>query len=231
MTDNGVIIRVFGTAAYGNKQIFHYYDNLFDKENNYRPAAVAVNKYLSLIKQSKPNESVAFFWPGYYVAFSCFTSREVLIEIASWVKLGGIVFVAGTVTDLELNNVNEYNEIYGINSDSEEASGHCKQIIEYDKNYIKFYSIKQYHTSKSWFNLNDNVVLLSSTKEERGYSDTTIKKTSSAFYKKSGKGLAIYYCGPVSFEDEKRFFMTLEFLNHFCMIYLLIFPKPRIWNL
>ncbi|HZK71070.1 MAG TPA: beta-galactosidase, partial [Clostridia bacterium] len=248
MTDNGVIIRVFGTAAYGNKQIFHYYDNLFDKENNYRPAAVAVNKYLSLIKQSKPNESVAFFWPGYYVAWnggmpddvykaltfvrkmrncmpvneemildgvlsryklliipiSCFTSREVLIEIASWVKSGGIVFVAGTVTDLELNNVNEYNEIYGINSDSEEASGHCKQIIEYDKNYIKFNSIKQYHTSKSWFNLNDNVVLLSSTKEERGYSDTTIKKTSSAFYKKSGKGLAIYYCGPVSFEDDSE---------------------------
>ena len=52
--------------------------------------------------------------------------------------------------------------------------------------------------------MNDNVVLLSSTKEERGYSDTTIKKTSSAFYKKSGKGLAIYYCGPVSFEDDSE---------------------------
>lgn len=69
MTDQGVITRIFGSAAYGNRQIFHYYDNLFERYNGTpRPAATAVKQYGHLIRKRDLPESVAVFWPEYYTA-------------------------------------------------------------------------------------------------------------------------------------------------------------------
>lgn len=71
LTDKRVVTRRFGSAAYGNSNnhIFRYYSNLFDKNNNSCPSAYAVKKYLWLIKQRKPTESVVFFCTSYYVVY------------------------------------------------------------------------------------------------------------------------------------------------------------------
>ncbi|MGC8622155.1 MAG: beta-galactosidase [Caldisphaera sp.] len=246
MTKNGVVARIFGSAAYGNRQIFHYYNNLFDTNGNSLPSAYSVKKYSFLIKERNESKSVAFFWPGYYaslnggmpnsvkealtfmrkltnvmpvneemildgalskykllvIPISGFTTNEVLKKIGLWVRSGGILLANGIVTDLELQNVNEYNEIFGILEDSEETFGHCTQIIQRKKEYPGFSKIKHYETSRSWRNLSSDTVILSSTIEGPGYSGTNIKKVSSAFYRRTGKGVAIFYCGPVNFEDD-----------------------------
>ncbi len=246
MTDMGVVARIFGSAAYGNRQIFHYYNNLFDTDGNYLSAADSVKRYLFIIGERKISKALALFWPGYYAAWnegmpnnvkdalifmrkltnvmpvneemildgalskykllvipiSGFTSSEVLKKIALWVRSGGILLTNGTMTDLELQNVNEYNEIFGILEDSEETFGHCTQIIQGKKEYPGFSKINHYETSRSWRNLSSDTVILSSTIEEPGYSGTTIKKVSSAFYRRTDKGVAIFYCGPVNFKDD-----------------------------
>lgn len=58
----GVAVRMYGSAAYGNRQVFHYYGNLMEKgvENgggNY------VKEHQDLIKERKTNQSITFFWP------------------------------------------------------------------------------------------------------------------------------------------------------------------------
>ena len=55
----GVTARIFGSAAYGNRQIFHYYGNLFDD----RQGSERVKKYLDLIKERTPDERVGMFFP------------------------------------------------------------------------------------------------------------------------------------------------------------------------
>ncbi len=71
MIDKGVVARIFGSAAYGNRQIFHYYGNLFESENvNPRPAAQSVREHIDLIQERPLPKSVALWWPGYYTAFN-----------------------------------------------------------------------------------------------------------------------------------------------------------------
>lgn len=61
MRDYGVTARTFGSAAYGNRQIFHYYGNLFDGSAN--GGAERMSKYLELIKERETSENVAVFLP------------------------------------------------------------------------------------------------------------------------------------------------------------------------
>jgi len=70
MTDKGVVARIFGSADYGNRQMFHYYGNLFEDGVRARPSTLGFKKYISLIQERKMSESVAFFWPGYYAALN-----------------------------------------------------------------------------------------------------------------------------------------------------------------
>ena len=69
MTDKGVVARIFGSADYGNQQMFHYYGNLFDGESP-RPAADALRQYIPLVQKHPLEQSVAFFWPSYYAALN-----------------------------------------------------------------------------------------------------------------------------------------------------------------
>jgi hypothetical protein len=69
MTDKGVAARIFGSADYGNPQMFHYYGNLFDGVNP-RPAVDALRQYIPLVHKRPLERSVAFFWPGYYAAYN-----------------------------------------------------------------------------------------------------------------------------------------------------------------
>ena len=70
ITDKGVVARIFGSADYGNRQMFHYFNNLFENGVQPRPSTTGFKKYISLVQERKMGESVAFFWPGYYAAIN-----------------------------------------------------------------------------------------------------------------------------------------------------------------
>ncbi len=61
MTDCGVTARMFGSAAYGNRQIFHYYGNLYN--NGGSGGAQRLSKYIDLIEERSTSENVAVFLP------------------------------------------------------------------------------------------------------------------------------------------------------------------------
>lgn len=64
MTEQGVRNRMFGSAAFGNQQVFHYYGNLFDpKTNQELPAAACVRDNAQLIGERQVEPGIAFFWP------------------------------------------------------------------------------------------------------------------------------------------------------------------------
>ena len=59
MNREGVTARMFGSAAYGNRQMFHYYGNLMHTNGGDERFA----KYVDLIKDRTPDEKVAVFFP------------------------------------------------------------------------------------------------------------------------------------------------------------------------
>lgn len=245
MTANGVVARMFGSAAYGNRQIFHYYGNLFKPGDS--SAANAVKEYARLIQESPLGESVALFWPGYYTALdlskyqpvreaisfvrkfcnclpvneqmildgalenyklliiplACFSKSEVLKKIAAWVKSGGVVFTAGQVTNLELENVPEFDIIFGITPLSEEAIGHNIQYVSAHDLFPRFSALKQFYSGTAWMNLNPDTVLLTATTEGKVEEfDAEVHKASTTFYHRFGAGLGIFYCGRIEFKED-----------------------------
>jgi hypothetical protein len=69
ITEKGVTARIFGSAAYGNRQMFHYFGNLFDGQANPLPAATSFKRYISLVQPAPSPEAAAFFWPGDLIAW------------------------------------------------------------------------------------------------------------------------------------------------------------------
>ena len=64
MTEQGVRNRMFGSAAFGNRQVFHYYGNVFNPKTNAAfPAAACVRENAKLIGESEAESGIAFFWP------------------------------------------------------------------------------------------------------------------------------------------------------------------------
>lgn len=64
ITKRGVRERVFGSIAYGNRQIFHYYGNVIDANNDPLPAAEALKDYLKLGGEREYiPKAISMFWP------------------------------------------------------------------------------------------------------------------------------------------------------------------------
>ncbi|HEY3341333.1 MAG TPA: family 14 glycosylhydrolase, partial [Anaerolineae bacterium] len=70
ITDKGVVARIFGSADYGNRQMFHYFTNLFEEGVKPRPSTEGFKKYIPMIQERPMPETVGFFWPGYYAALN-----------------------------------------------------------------------------------------------------------------------------------------------------------------
>ncbi len=68
ITPNGVTTRIFGSAAYGNRQMFNYYSNLME---GVTPTQGAANfrEYIHLVEDREPEPAIAMFWPGLFSAF------------------------------------------------------------------------------------------------------------------------------------------------------------------
>ena len=58
----GVAVRTYGSIAYGDIQIFHYYGNLYDQKDG-RNAGAIVKKYQDLLGERKTDRKITFFWP------------------------------------------------------------------------------------------------------------------------------------------------------------------------
>lgn len=65
MTKEGVGSRIFGSAVYGNRQIFFYFDNIYPGRDMNSETAKLFKKYIPLINERKSNKQTAVLWPKY----------------------------------------------------------------------------------------------------------------------------------------------------------------------
>ncbi|MCL2461616.1 MAG: beta-galactosidase [Defluviitaleaceae bacterium] len=70
LTPEGVSARMFGSGAYGNRQIFYYFNNIFKYPNENDPSIAdgrtrRFKQYLHLIGERNTQCATAFFWPCY----------------------------------------------------------------------------------------------------------------------------------------------------------------------
>ena len=64
ITTSGARARVFGSAAYGNRQIFHYYGNFFRHDTvEPLPSAAECRANSAFLAGHKPETGLALFWP------------------------------------------------------------------------------------------------------------------------------------------------------------------------
>jgi hypothetical protein len=64
MTEQGVRNRMFGSVAFGNRQVFHYYGNVCDpKTGTLLPGADSVRSHAALIGEQPVEDGIALFWP------------------------------------------------------------------------------------------------------------------------------------------------------------------------
>ena len=69
ITPGGVTNRVFGSAAYGNRQMFNYYGNLMGRDNKPAKGGENFKKYIPLLKETPAQPAVAMFWPADFTSF------------------------------------------------------------------------------------------------------------------------------------------------------------------
>lgn len=246
MIDTGVVARIFGSAAYGNRQMFHYYGNLFAENVELRPAAHSLKRYADMIQERPLPDTVGVFWPGYYTAWhdgtpddlkdcisfirsltNCrpinddmildgaldrvkllvapvagFTRRAVLQRIAAWVRAGGTLLSTMLTTDLELDAAPEYAELFGILPTSEHAAGISRHHTVAPPEFASLREIPLYTCNTGWMHLAPDVVPLAETEEGPAYAGTYARRVTSAFMRRAGKGMAIYYEGPMNFHPD-----------------------------
>lgn len=65
MTKEGVGARIFGSAVYGNRQIFFYFENIYPKCDMEGETSKLFKKYIPLINERKSNKQTAVLWPKY----------------------------------------------------------------------------------------------------------------------------------------------------------------------
>ena len=258
MTAEGVTARMFGSAVYGNRQIFYYYGNIFktpEKEGDsiYDDRTRRFMQYLPMLKEGKSGCEAAFFWPYYLGALGmgvpegiepvvtyirkrtkimpvndymvadgaldgykllimpleAFTKREILLKIRDWVHAGGVVFAVGQMFDIELENVPEYDELFGILPSSEKTTGHGADFVIRDKRFAKFAENASYRASNGWMDLHPDTIEISKVDFTKGYSGTRVMPAANAFMREypSG-GAAIAYFGPLEFEYDPQAIMS-----------------------
>lgn len=61
---SGVSVRMYGSIAYGNRQVFHYYGNLLNEAHEpVKEIAERVGRYSPFIEERKSDTNITFFWP------------------------------------------------------------------------------------------------------------------------------------------------------------------------
>ncbi len=256
MTEQGVRNRMFGSAAFGNRQVFHYHGNVFDpKSGDAKPAAACVRDHAALIGEARTEAGIALFWPvdqgllenaipaearaalrqirrNYPVSpvdeemildgalgnFRCLvmigagsTRRKVLEAVAGWVGTsGGRLLSVGRCLDLEREPVADFDALFGIRPDSEEAWGHHRQEMNAPAGFPRLAGIPRYHSERGWLGLDPAVRAISIAREGpgggQGAAESTRVHAVTALFRKRhrGAGWAVMYSGPVTFDRDPQ---------------------------
>ncbi len=249
----GVAVRTYGSIAYGNRQIFHYYGNLTEKEKG-RSGGDFVKQYQELIEEREMKQKITFFWPldeailggtpipdsirasmsairkNYMVnvadeqmildgALTGELSKdltgskvlvmldvkvvraEVLKKIGAWVKEGGVLLANCHPHDLEDVPVEEFEQVFGMNPESEEVWGHSEYHVEALPWMDKLKALRHQHSMIAWNKLNQNVIPLM-LNEEREQGAVSTRKAFCSFANHHGKGMGIYFAAPLDLDAQ-----------------------------
>lgn len=85
ITTEGATARVFGSLAYANPQIFHYYGNVFEADATPKPAAKVLSDYLKHFGSGPAEDGVAVFWPEDQAVFTEGFPQEV-VQAANFIR-------------------------------------------------------------------------------------------------------------------------------------------------
>ncbi|MBN2711101.1 MAG: hypothetical protein JXR97_01510, partial [Planctomycetes bacterium] len=130
----------------------------------------------------------------------------VLRKIASWVReKGGRLLAVDRCRDLELEPVWEFDSLFGITPDSEDAWGHTGQSVNASADFPCIGAIKSIHAEHGWLGLAEGVEKIACAVERPGQSGTVIYPVSSLFRLKHGSGgEGIFYCGPLVLKRDPQ---------------------------
>jgi hypothetical protein len=125
---------------------------------------------------------------------------------------GGKLLAASLCRDLELQPVPEFEALFGINEDSEEAWGHATYDVHAPAGFSALAKIPSFHTEKGWLGLDAAVEKLAVARVAR--STTTASQIpgitdvhpASALFRKifPAGGQAILYTGFVNFVRDPQ---------------------------
>ncbi|MBQ7257511.1 MAG: beta-galactosidase [Abditibacteriota bacterium] len=103
-----------------------------------------------------------------YIMDAEFTRKEVIEKIVDWAKTKGKqIFANGLLKDIELEEVPEFNELFGINKDTEECRGHVDTFIIPNKDFENLSKKDHLYCEKSFMNLDKGAVPLSASREDK----------------------------------------------------------------
>ncbi|MCL1909456.1 MAG: beta-galactosidase [Kiritimatiellaeota bacterium] len=250
ITTLGARTRIFGSAAYGNRQIFHYYGNFFEHGGVKRlPSAAECVANSAFLAEHKPERGLALFWPvdqalfdeampaaardalmfirrfypvtpvsetmimdGARDGFSTLlmigakcTRRAVLEKITGWVnEREGRLLATERCLDWEMEPVVEFDALFGITPESEDAWGHCGPKVHAPAGYPSLAEMKSLHAEHAWLNLMPDTDKWIVEDMHPGQSGTTIHPVAALFRRAHGKGEAIFFSGAVNFKYDKE---------------------------
>jgi hypothetical protein len=130
-----------------------------------------------------------------------FTRKDVLDKIREWVYNGGILVAVGKVTDLELENDKEFDQMLGFTDESDFCEGGAYYRIPEDVPYETFAQNNHVGSLYGYSNLADDVTKLAVSKPFESFWLTTCE-LSCVFQRKHGKGLAISYFAPTKLDRD-----------------------------
>ena len=124
-----------------------------------------------------------------YILDAEYTRREVIDKIVKWAKTNGKqIFANGVLKDIELEEVPEFNELFGINPDSEECHGHMGVVIQKNKDFENLSNVSSMICSQSYKNIDASCVSLAKSRgpeqeDLREFFHDNIPVVHAAFYK------------------------------------------------
>ena len=241
ITPRGYRERLFGTMAYGNNQFHTYSDlvdsrgdinlnreqktvgvfypmdrSIFDgKVPESVDLAVKMLRHnfpVSVICETMILDGALDKLDTLYILDADWTRREVIDEIVKWAKSKGKqIFANGILKDIELGEVPEFKELFGINEGSEECHGHIETLIQKNDDFENFSLTDKMMCDTSYKDIDDSCVSLAKSMgpEDKGLVEIFGDKVAvvhSAFYKdipnERGFCRCIMYTGICDLTDD-----------------------------
>ena len=135
-----------------------------------------------------------------------FTNRETLLEMADYVRSGGVIFTVGRMYDLELEPVPEFDALFGITPGSDEGHGGATYDVVAPDRFPDLYERGGYVANSGYLKLSDDTIAITKCQyNPNNYSGTTTAEMANFFMKEyAGGGAALAYFGPRDFHFDPQ---------------------------